>query len=389
MRFGPTFYFVCAGGLSHEPVSPGEIRLYWPPGLILPQPGRQPPTPLKNETIRRSRLAGRLACALVACALLGLVRPVAAQGPVTIGGLAYVDYYYQLTSPDDAEEGANGFTYRRLYLTADAPISDAFSARARLEANNSSLGPRGPVPFVKDLFLRWKVGGGHALTIGVTSPPIFGVAEDVWGYRSLEKTLLDLNGVAPSRDFGVRANGPITSDEKLRYGVMVGNNSGVFPEDDKYKRVYGQLEYYPTDELVFTLATNYAAFEGEQESQVAVSGLAGYVTDTWRAGVEAFVQSEAFTMTDDLTTSGVSVFGAVQLTEQWGAVGRVDRVKRERFADPADAPVLVTRYTTFGLVALVYQPHPQVQLMPNLLVSDSDGAETASTLGRVTLSFTF
>lgn len=346
---------------------------------------------MHKETIRRSRLAVLGVCTLLGCLLLGPARPAVAQSPVEISGLAYVDYAYQLTSPDDAEEGENGFAYRRLYLTADAPISDVFSARARLEATNSGLGPKGPTPFVKDLYLKWEVGGGHALTLGVASPPAFAIAEAVWGYRSLEKTLLDLNGVVSSRDFGVRANGPITSDDKLRYGVMVGNNEGVFPEDDKYKRVYGQVEYYPSEALTFAVASNYAAFGGARESRLAVSGLAGYVTATWRAGVEAFVQTDAFEGAGDLATSGVSVFGAVQFTERWGAVGRVDLVEGEGFADADNLPgsPVTTERTTFGLVALVYQPHPQVQVMPNLLVSDSDAADTASTLGRVTLFFVF
>lgn len=346
---------------------------------------------MPSTPIRRPRLTARVACILLGCLLLGSVRRAAAQPPVEISGLAYVDYYYQLTAPDDADEGANGFAYRRLYLTADAPISDAFSARARLEASNSSLGPKGPTPFVKDLYLKWQVGSGHALTIGVTSPPAFGTAEDVWGYRSLEKTTLDLNGVVSSRDFGVRANGPLTPGGTLRYGVMLGNNSGVFPEDDDYKRVYGQVEYFATDHFVVTLASNYAAFEGPRTSQLAVAGFGGYLGDGWRAGAEAFVERNAFEDSDDLVKAGVSVFGAVEFADRWGAVGRVDRVRSEGFAAPEgpSPDAVVAAYSTFELVALVYRPHPQVELMPNLLVSDSDGADTASTLGRVTLHFDF
>ncbi len=341
------------------------------------------------STIRRVRLAGLAGCILLGCVLGGSVRTARAQSPVKISGLAYVDYYYQITDPDDAKEGTNGFTYRRLYLTADAPISDSFSARARLEATDGNLGPKGPTPFVKDLYLKWKVGGGHALTMGVTSPPSFAISEDVWGFRSLEKTILDLNGVVSSRDFGVRVNGPLGTDA-VRYGLMVGNNETVFPEDDKYKRVYGQLEFYPAEGVTLALASNWAAYDGPREHQLVASALAGYVSATWRVGVEGFYELGTFERVDDAMSYGGSLFGAAMFAEQWGLVGRVDRVQRERLVEPDNAPArLGTARTTFGLVALVYQPHPQVQVMPNVRLLKDDDVGTANTLGRMTLFFTF
>ena len=43
------------------------------------------------------------------------------------------------------------------------------------------------------------------------------------------------------------ASGPITSDGTLHYGLMVANNSGVHAETDTYKRVYGQIAWYPAE----------------------------------------------------------------------------------------------------------------------------------------------
>ena len=327
---------------------------------------------------------------LAACLLGALVGPALAQAPIELGGLAYIDYAYQITSPDAAGEGENGFTYRRLYLTADGQISDALSARARLEMADSNLGPKGAEPFMKDLHLRWKVGGGHALTLGLGPTPVFGLSEDVWGYRSLEKTVVDFAGVVSSRDLGVRADGPLGSDD-LRYSLMVGNNSGVFPEtDDEYKRVYGQLAYRPAGGLTLAVAGNWAAYEGPRGHQVLASGLLGYVADTWRAGLEGFFDAGTFDRADDAVSYGGSVFGAVWVAEQWGLVGRADRVHRERHVVSDTAPVrLGASDYTLGLAGLVYQPHPQVQLMPNVLVVKDDAEERADLQGRVTLAFDF
>lgn len=330
-------------------------------------------------------------CALLGCALLGSVRPALAQSPVQLSGLAYVDYYYRITSPAAATEGLNGFTYRRLYLTADGKISDAFSARARLEAADSNLGGKGPEPFVKDLYLNWNVGGGHSLRMGVTSPPAFEISEKVWGYRSLEKTIVDLNKVVSSREFGIRANGPLAGDQ-VRYGLMVGNNEGVFPEEDKYKRVYGQLEFYPSANVTAALSANWAGYSGDRENDIAALALLGYVTDTWRIGVEGFYELNTFERLDSATSFGASLFGDYWFSDGWGLVGRVDRVQRERgvFSDePETISSLIQNDATLGLAAVVYRPHAQVQLMPNVLVTKDDSQDTADLQGRFTLFFEF
>ncbi|MDX1546846.1 MAG: hypothetical protein R3247_07660, partial [Rhodothermales bacterium] len=164
-----------------------------------------------------------------------------AQPAVEVSGLGYLDYAYLLASPDDAEEGENGFGYRRLYLTTDFEISDRFDGRIRLEVRDNSTTEQGrPAPFVKDAFLRWRdlIGEGHHAVFGVSPPPVFRVSERVWGYRSLEATLMDRTGVAPSRDLGVALGGPLAAGGTVRYGLMVANNSGVRAETDRYKRVY-------------------------------------------------------------------------------------------------------------------------------------------------------
>jgi hypothetical protein len=314
--------------------------------------------------------------------------PARAQSPVEISGQAFIDYYYQIVSPDAAEEGLNGFTYRRFRLTSDVQLTDAFSARLRLDAQASSFGDKGPQPFVKDLFLVWEVGGGHSLRIGVLPPPAFQITERIWVYRELEKTLLDVSGVVASRDVGLRANGPLGSD-RVRYGVMVGNNSEVFPEDDRYKRVYGQIEFFPTDRIIAAVASNWAAYEGPQEAQFVVSGVAGYVADTWRVGAEGFYELGTFERGDDAVSVGGSLFADYWFTPSWGVVGRVDRVQREGLIDPEAAPSFVGRtHSTLGIAAIVYSPNEHVRLVPNVLLAKDDGG-TADLVGRFTVRFDF
>lgn len=319
-----------------------------------------------------------------------LAGPALAQAPIRLSGQAFLDYAYQITSPDAADEGHHGFTYRRMNLTADGRISDDLSARVRLEANDGVLDAGRPVPFVKDLHLNWKVGGGHALTLGLGPTPVFGISEALWGFRSLERTVVDFAGVAPSRDFGVRADGPLGPDA-VRYTLMVGNNSGILPEtDDEYKRVYGQLAYRPAGGLTLAVAGNWADYEGPRDRQLGASALLGWAAETWRLGIEGFFDTSAFARVEDAVSYGGSLFGVAWFSERWGATARVDRVRRERHLASDTAPVRRSASDhTLGLAAVVYQPHPQVQLMPNVLVVKDDAADRADLQGRLTLAFDF
>src|SRR5438270_1728153 len=65
--------------------------------------------------------------------------------------------------------------------------------------------------------------------------------ENLYGYRSVEKTVADMRGVAPSSDLGMAVQGRFDRKENYSYSVIVANGSGVRPENDKYKRLYTNL----------------------------------------------------------------------------------------------------------------------------------------------------
>lgn len=306
--------------------------------------------------------------------------PVQAQ-EIDVGGRAFVDYFYNITSPTAAEEGFHGFRYRRLYLTTDFTLSEAVEGRARLEASDETVGTKGPVPYVKDLSVTWTYSGAHSATVGVTPPPAFEASEDVWGYRSLDKTILDLQGIVSSRDFGLRFDGPVAGLEVLEYAVMVANNSGVRPETDNNKRVYGQLQVAPTEQLTFVVGGDYAGYGAPHEDGLRLSAFGGYSTDRFRLGVEGYwFRLDAVDERDARTDVGGSVFGRLKVGSSWEAVARLDR-SRETGLQPR-------RLETFAVAGIAYRPHPNVALIPNLRVQAPSDTE-AETTGRVTVEVNF
>lgn len=308
---------------------------------------------------------------------------------IQLSGLAYLDYFYVLAAPDEDLEGDNGFEYRRLYLTTDYTISEVFSGRARFEAKGGSAS--GEDILIKDMYLKAKnvLGEGSEVSLGVTSPPSFTVSEGVWGYRSLEKTILDRVRIVSSRDFGVLAKGRLTPTGSVRYGVMFANNNSTRGEDeDNYKRVYGQLEFYPSDQLAFTLGGDYAG--GEEGDGFNVNAFGGYSGDQFRIGIEGFYNQISYDEVaakqgevlgeDSDDRLGVSLFGAARLAEEWEVVARFDQFERDNLGTETSQ--------NYFLAGVAYQPHEQVRFIPNVVVvKDSD--EDAFVTGRLTVHVDF
>lgn len=318
-----------------------------------------------------------LRCVLVTLIgfLLMVVGDVYAQS-VDVGGRAYVDYFYDIDTPAGSEDGLHGFRYRRLYLTTDFTISEDFSGRARLEADGGTDG----VPFVKDLSLTWAYSGEHQATIGVTPPPAFALSEDFWGYRSLEQTIMDVQDVVDSRDFGLRFDGPLTGDGAVRYAVMLANNNAVGAETNKNKRLYGQLSVRPSDRLLFVAGGDYADYSDARDAATRLSVFGGYKTDPFRVGLEAYWSQVAMTGGSNRTDMGASLFGVVRVAPEWEVVGRIDR-SRETVVGP-------DQYGTLFVGGIAYQPHPNISLIPNLRVRDQSPVGDQTT-GRFTVEVQF
>lgn len=329
------------------------------------------------------------ACWALCVTALGLASSQGAfaqPASVDVGGLAYLDYTYIVADPDPDLEGSNTFDYRRVYLTADATLDEAFDARVRLEARGNSLSPeRRPSPFVKDVWLRWRyTDSGHSARLGVQPPPFFEVVERVWGYRSLDQTIDDRAPLRDSRDFGLRLDGPVVPH--VRYGVMVGNGNGLRPEEagDVGKVYYAQL-VYSNGVLRSTLSANLASEtpRGEPtETNVVTAAFVGAVTERFHGGAEVFYTRTTVDAPGaaDADGFGLSAFGSVDITAKTSIVARYDHL------DPvAQRQGLDEEY---ALLAFAYRPGPSVELMPNVVITSPEGMDSTVT-GRLTAFVTF
>ncbi|MFT4604861.1 MAG: hypothetical protein ACI9W4_001600 [Rhodothermales bacterium] len=288
-----------------------------------------------------------------------------------LSGLIYMDYAYVLQEADGSA-GDNGFSSRRLYLTSDYKLNSDMRVRARLEA-----GANGE-PFMKDLYFRWdnSLAEDHRLTIGISSPPAFSVSEGFLGYRSLEKTILDRDKIVSSRDFGVKLSGPLGS---LKYAVMFANNEGQRSEDDRQKRVYGQIEANPSERIQLTVGADYAALE--DGSSITTNAFIGYRMDRVRVGVEGYFNPIRPDEGDGADRVGVSVFGAAAVGQKSELVARYDFSSIDTAVQTDDG--------SFAMLGLAMTVRDNVRFIPNLLVDTKVGADDSRVTGRVTLHVDF
>lgn len=198
--------------------------------------------------------------------LFVLISTVLPQGKFT--GYIFGDYYYNAARDtaiakfknvaNGGVKDLNGFNIRRAYLTYDNDISCCFTSRFRLEMTDKENLTDGKIGvFVKDAYVKWKgFIEGHDITIGIQPSPSFEIAEKAWGYRAIEKTIMDLRGIASSRDFGITLSGKFDADGNYGYSLMYANGSSTGLEKNKFKRYYAQVYLKPFKNFQATLYTD-------------------------------------------------------------------------------------------------------------------------------------
>lgn len=342
----------------------------------------------------------------------------AQEAPATkISGYMFGDYFYNVgrdssvgTLSNQALSGAkdqNGFQFRRIYLTLDNTISSTFSVRLRLEGTTGA-------PVIKDAYLKWKeFFSGSDLYFGIQPTPAFEVSESYWGYRSIEKSILDLRGIVSSRDFGVSLKGSIIPDGSVNYWVLFGNNSGTGAETDKYKRLYAHIELKPAEKFRVTVYADYKMQANINDplstsvpkktlnnSTLSTAVFAGYAEKgRYSFGAEAYLQRQANgyihvavpISIEDKNGIGFSLFGNYSLSPEWTLIGRFDHSDANTVAD--------AKYDTrnYIIAGASWAAEKNVAIIPNILMETYESVPSVtgtrsvdpSVTARVTFHYVF
>ncbi|HEX6981790.1 MAG TPA: hypothetical protein VF181_03425 [Balneolaceae bacterium] len=306
------------------------------------------------------------------CLLLGLFSiPSFAQVSVgekgELSGLFFGDYYWIVNHHNQDLDGRNGFWIRRIYLTYDYKISDAFSSRLRLEMQhdgdfqgNSSLAPT-----VKDAYLKWQ-SGNHQILAGISSTPTWDLVEETWAYRSVAKSPLDLYDFGSSRDLGLSFIGELGEAGKFNYHFFIGNGNGESADFNEGKKIMLSLGYDLTEHFFIEIYGDWNDATGEQDIYT-LQGFIGYRSDAFNFGA-LYARQLRQTIGPDLNLDLVSVFTSMQITEKTGGFLRVDHMfdPYPGGEDNAFLPFSPEAESTFLVGGIDYKLHEMVHLMPNV-----------------------
>ena len=321
---------------------------------------------------------------------------------VKLSGLMFGDAFYNIDNVDITKKDLNGFQFRRIYITADYAISDNFEARFRTDADQSSnsLTPGGKLGvMVKHAYLKWKgIFSGSDLLFGISPTPTYDISEAAYEYRALEKTIMDLFGIASSSDFGVDLKGRLDESGIVNYWVKIANNSANGPETNKYKRFYLNIQLKPTDKFMATIYGDFASqakktdpFDNQSKSNNQIVGavfLNYKQNEDYSIGVESFFRMIQNNFMKSATEAlqnqngyGISVWARGNLSDKVGLVGRFDNFDPN--TDNANDA------TSFFLAGVDFKPVKKVSIIPNVELFKYQGNSGKDLVGRVTFYYQF
>lgn len=320
-----------------------------------------------------------------------------------LGGYTFGDFFFKSHADPlgrDVASQYNGvpanrtaFQFRRVYLEYDYQISPKFSAQVLLageEANSDVLASNKFSFYIKGANLRWKdILPRTDLIFGQQGTPAFtNIVEPTWGYRSVEKSILDFRRL-PSSDLGVSLQGRFDARSSYGYDLMVANGSGAAQENDNFKHFYGDLWAKPLSWLIIHFYGGYERINWTPTLHHARSMeklFVAYTSPRITLGVEAFdmlLQGDvtATSLVTGLRDSingnarGISVFlhGPI-LPNKLGFFARTDRIN----PDTRYNALAYSKFSslspqwdpnndlTFCTAGLDWTPVPNVHFEPNL-----------------------
>ncbi len=311
-------------------------------------------------------------------------------------GYMFGDYYYFFKDHNAELNDQRGIWFRRIYFTYDYKINSSFSTRLRLEMSNefNFEEAKTMIPFVKDAWFKYKFSN-QALIIGISPTPTFKIIQKIWGYRAVEKTPLDLQRMASSRDFGLALKGKFDEKGIFEYHIMLSNGSSNRQEIDKGKSGLLSLAFYPVEKFVIEVYGDYADHAGGTDWYTWQAFL-GYKSRTVRVGILYADQTRQSEVVEDQKMRVASLFIVGKVSEQFSLFGRVDRnfdpnPEGEKIAF---IPFDPTASNIFFVGGVDWHPVSQVRFMPNVELvkyDENDDGVTPVTdvIGRITFFWGF
>lgn len=303
---------------------------------------------------------------------------------VQVSGYVFGDYFYKVdgdssgsgTQYSNLKKDYQGFDFRRIYVILKKNISKDFSANVTLEGNSGvTTGGRYGI-FFKIIQLTWKnlIPMGQ-VNLGLISPNTFDLEQDIWSYRSIEKTVGDFRGFGNSSDVGLSVQGDFDKKAMFSYFAMFGTGTGQRPIFTKNKKFYGQLTSRPAKGFVIGAYGDYET-NGDGMEVNTLKGTAGYSSSVFNMGAAVYQQTRKNGTGTDVKPFAFSVFAWAPLSTTKNLT--VNAFARFDMFDPDTENTTSGFKQNFITGGLDFMPVKNVHFMPNIWVNSYTDKSTAN-----------
>jgi hypothetical protein len=271
-----------------------------------------------------------------------------------LSGRMYYDFSNINAESNGAKTSASGtgFDIKRFYLGVDHKFNDTWSMNLTTDFQYSSAIGATEV-YLKKAYLEGKFSDAFALRLGSTDLPWVPFAENAYGYRYIENTLIDRLKYGTSADWGVHASG-VSGSGMFNYAVAMINGAGYKnPSRSKGVDFEGRIGFAPIEGMTIGLGA-YSGKLGKETETVDVphtanrlDALVAYATPDFRIGAEYFSAKDwNVTQVAEDKADGYSVFGNVALGGNGvNLFARYDSANTSKDIDPS----LKNTYYNFGV----------------------------------------
>lgn len=321
-----------------------------------------------------------------------------------VWGMVFGDIYYKaggdttgsfICEYTKTEVYKNAFDFRRIYLGFNYDISERFSTEFIAAFDGTDYLPNSKRSlYIKIANIKWKdIYPNATMVLGQISTPTYSyTSEKIYGYRSVEKTVLDMKGLAPSYDFGLAILGKFDSDGNYGYNLMIGNGKGASLENNKFKKYYaGVYGYFLQKKILTDIYSDYEDVTSTQD-KTTLKSFIGFQIPEFRVGFEIYNQLYRRYYPDgtNKSTFGFSAFAVgTIIPDKIYAFGRFD------YVDPDINHSDLGFKENFILVGADFVFDKNVHFMPNLWVnmysdkSSTNSERKADIVPRITFYYLY
>jgi hypothetical protein len=257
-----------------------------------------------------------------------------------------------------------GIDVKRGYLVLAHTFDSMWAANITTDFNYSASTGETQL-FIKKAYLQAKFSDALVARAGAADMPWIPYMEEFYGYRYLEKTLIDRTNFGNSSDWGAHVGGKAASGA-LNYGVAVINGGGhKNPTRSNSMDVEGRIGYSPLPGLTMALGFYSGKLGQDIEGLPAanqprtaqrVNAFAGYSHTLFRIGVEYFAATDWKVSQSAATdkAAGYSAWAAYTISPQFSVFARFDKADPRKETNAA----LSETYANLGIA---YKPRKNIE----------------------------